>query len=113
MWFEQQIGNGRASQPSSTSFPLAATQVSDLDAPPAVRDARDHYRAACSDWGGAWIHRQAISSHEVFYVHVGTDGDDGALEIFDTAGNLLDAAFVDGQTITWEDRSAIRLRFDR
>lgn len=108
-WFEQQIGRGRAAQPSRNLFPSEASVVAAADAPPAVQQACDFYQQTCFDWGGASIHRE----RDMWFVHVGTDGDDGALEVFDTAGSLLDAAFIDGQKVTWEDQAAVRARFVR
>lgn len=112
-WFEAQLGAGRSAQPSPDGFPLATTVVADDQAPEAVRAARTFYRDACFDWGDAWIHRQPIGSRDVFFVHAGTDGDEGALEVFDGSGTLLDAAFVDGQHVEWEAREAVRARFER
>jgi hypothetical protein len=111
-WFEAATASGRAAQPSATSFPLAATLAAELSIPGAVAEARAFYAEACFDWGGASVHRQRIGSREVFFVHVGTDGDSGWLEVFDDTGAFLLAASLDGTRLVWEPRDVARARIE-
>lgn len=108
-WFEA-AARGRAAQPSPTSFPREETLASEADIPGAVAEARAFYIEACFDWGGAWVHRQRIGARDVFYVHVGTDGDAGWLEVFDAAGVFLLAGSFDGKRLVWEPREVARGR---
>jgi hypothetical protein len=109
-WFEAAAATGRAAQPSATRFPLESTLADAASVPAAVAAAQAFYAAACFDWGAAWIHRQRIGAADVFYVHVGTDGDGGWLEVFDDAGTFLLAASLDGDRIIWETRDVARAR---
>ena len=111
-WFEDAIASGRAAQPSATGFPLAATVVDAATVPGPVAEARAFFHEAYFDWGGAWIHRQRIGAVEVFYVHVGTDGDGGWLEVFDDGGRFLMAASLDGTRLVWEPREVARARIE-
>lgn len=110
-WFEVEISRGRACQPSPTGFPLATTVVADVAAPVAVLEAAQFYRGAIGDGGDAWIHRQSIGGSDVFFVHLGTDGDEGALEVFDVSGSSVASAYLDGQTVTWQETDVVRTRF--
>ncbi|WAS97988.1 hypothetical protein [Nannocystis punicea] len=109
-WFEATAAEGRAAQPSPTRFPLRATLAAEATIPASVAEARAFYAGACFDWGGAWVHRQRIGAREVFFVYVGTDGDDGWLEVFDEAGVFLFAGSFTGTRLIWEPRDAARAR---
>ena len=110
-WFERTIGAGRAAQPTDRGFPSRASlvDVATLAAP--IREAVAYYNAACFDFGRAWAHREVDGDHSFIFVHVGTDGDEGALEVYSVDGALLDAALLDGTTVTWRPRNVVRERF--
>ncbi len=110
-WFDETISKGRACQPSPTCFPLESTVVADAAAPAAALEAARFYRDVIGDCGDAWIHRQAIGGTDVFFVHLGTDGDESAIEVFDALGAHLGSAFLVGDSVTWEATDAVRARF--
>lgn len=105
-WFDAQISAGYAAQPSTSRFPRAEALVEDT-LPPAVHEAREHYRAATFDWGGAWAFRQLIDDKEVYFVFCGTDGDAAWLEVF-ADSELTAAASLDGYRATWGSRDQVR-----
>jgi hypothetical protein len=105
-WFDAQIAAGYAAQPSTSTFPRAESLVTD-DLPPAVHEAREHYRAATADWGSAWAFRQSIDGRDVHFVFCGTDGDAAWLEVF-ADGIPIAAASLDGHRASWGSRAQVR-----
>jgi hypothetical protein len=109
-WFDTEIRRFRAAQPSTKGFPSQASLMPRSEIPATVAEARDFFNDSVSDWGAASVHRQTIGARDVLYVHVGTDGDAGWLEVFDATGTFLCAAAIEGNEVEWESREAARER---
>ena len=109
-WFDTEIRRFRAAQPSTKGFPSQTSVMPRGEIPPTVAESRDFFNDAVSDWGAASVHRQTIGPRDVLYVHVGTDGDQGWLEVFDERGEFLCAAAIEGNEVEWESREDARKR---
>lgn len=100
-------------QPSDEHFPHLSHRCQELkiEAPQAVTQSHDWWWETLSDFGGAWTLCYEVEQTRLFVVFVGTDGDEGAVELYDEQGGLLDAAFLDGDLQTWESIDQVRARF--
>ncbi len=111
-WFIEKYQQPIA-QPSEGLFPDMRDTCKSLGiTPPAsVKASNDWYWDTLSDFGGAWSLHYDVDGVSLFVVFCGTDGDEGAVEIFDATGEALCSAFLCGDDQTWEPQEAIRRRF--
>lgn len=84
--------------------------------PESVLARRRWYRARLGDFGDAWVLAydptyDASLERAVFVIFVGTDSDDGAVEIYDVDGTLLECAILDGESIRWNASAAMSEHF--
>ncbi len=102
-------------QPTEGLFPDPCFSCENLGIkPPApVHASMAWYWEALSDFGGAWSLRYDVEGVEIFLVFCGTDGDEGAVEIFNSEGELLTSAFLLGDEQIWETPEQIQSRFAR
>lgn len=104
--------------PSETRFPHEARKCSNLglESPPAVIARQRWYWDRTEGFGGAWILMYDPSvdprlAGRVFLLVVGTDGDEGAAEVFDADGALWGCAYVDTAGPMWETPEGMDERF--
>lgn len=100
-------------EPSAGLFPdpRYGCEALGVNAPPEVQASTQWYWDKLADFGGAWSLRYQTEQGAVFVVFCGTDGDEGAVELFDATGRPLASAFLSGDGMHWEPRDAIRNRF--
>jgi hypothetical protein len=111
-WFIENYQDTIA-EPSEGLFPDPRFSCKHLGiTPPAsVTASTAWYWEHLADCGGAWSLRYDVDGVALFLVFCGTDGDEGAVEIFDTAGHPLASAFLCGSEQIWEAQAEIRRRF--
>ena len=111
-WF---VANYRhpIAQPSEGLFPdpRFGCKTQGVAVPATVAESEKWWWERLSDFGGAWSLQYDVGGETCFMVFVGTDGDDGAVELFDASGAPLDCAFLDGRTIQWASIEDVRARF--
>ena len=92
-FFEGNPGIGallRGSSSFGTSVDARVGQPDRADVPAAVLEAFDvFHRAEAADWATASLKWVQIAGQELYTLHLGTDGDDGLLEVFSAAGQPL------------------------
>lgn len=77
--------------------------------PQAVFDAYDFYdRSNCQ----IAVAKILVQERDTYAVRVGTPGEGGWLEIFDEQGDILWAALVLVDVVSWEDRLVVREKFE-
>ncbi|MBF2074195.1 MAG: hypothetical protein IGS50_10605 [Synechococcales cyanobacterium C42_A2020_086] len=78
--------------------------------PPAVSAAYEFYdqEVAQADWGSVAVYQPTLAGQSVYVVQVTTDGDDGWLEVYDSAGNLLGAARRYIELLAWGKVDCLR-----
>ena len=101
-------------QPTTDDFPHQHRQckIIGVEPPENVKKSHDWWWETLSDFGGAWMLQYDVEGSSIFVVFVGTDGDEGAVELYDSAGVLFAAAFLNGDEQTWEPIEAVRARFE-
>lgn len=77
--------------------------------PQAVLDAYDFYDGNNCQIKVAKI---PVQERDTYAVRVGTPGEGGWLEIFDEQGNILWAALVLVDVVSWEEQSVVREKFE-
>lgn len=81
-----------------------------IELPISIWDSYKYYSKYVTkeDWGKAYGLRITIEGQDTFIIHTVTDGSDGWLEVFDTQGNFLAAARIDGSGIAWRSQKQVR-----
>ena len=117
-WFSELFFASPVCQPCADQFPHTHRLCRELGIePPATVTRRQRWYAdRLGDIGAAWIlmyDAQADPALDatLFMIFVGTDGDDGAVELYDEHGELLGCAFLDGYRAAWGELDAMGEHF--
>ncbi len=78
--------------------------------PTSVVEATEYYleHVARQDWGWVTIYQLPLEGELLYVVFVGTDGDDGWLELFDARGHSLGTGRRYIELVAWGEQATIR-----